>query len=181
MRDAWGLHAGFFNEDLCNTMIREFKKLPETDGETFNSSEDYRRSKVRWVKNQDSLQRALLKEVNIANAEMFNVDIQQEMAEMQFAEYDAEYAGKYDWHHDVDWLNPKNYDRKLSVVVQLSAPSDYEGGNFEFDGVDSPDPALWSIQGSVLIFPSYFQHRVTEVTRGTRYSLVTWVRGPRWR
>jgi len=162
-------------------MIDVFKKLPCIKGETFGSQEDHRRSKVRWVHDQDRLQSFLLKYVNIANASAFNVDIQQEMQEMQFGEYDASYRGKYDWHHDIDWQNEHNYDRKLSVVVQLSSPDDYKGGNFQFSEIQSPLYKDWSLQGSILVFPSYLTHRVTEVTDGCRYSLVSWVRGPRWR
>ncbi len=29
-------------------------------------------------------------------------------------------------------------------------------------------------KGSVIVFPSFIYHRVTPVTKGTRYSLVTW-------
>jgi len=33
-------------------------------------------------------------------------------------------------------------------------------------------------QGTVIVFPSFLKHRVTEVTRGKRYSLVQWLNGP---
>ena len=71
------------------------------------------------------------------------------------------------------------YDRKLSVVVQLTDPSDYEGGIFEFKTVETP--ANFKTRGSILVFPSYLEHQVTEITEGTRYSLVCWAEGPRWR
>ena len=32
-------------------------------------------------------------------------------------------------------------------------------------------------QGYVAVFPSYVLHEVTPVTKGTRYSLVSWVTG----
>ena len=162
-------------------MIANFSKLPEAEGTTFNKNASHRKSKVRWVYNENGLCDYLLRYVNQANAVAFNVDIQQEMGEMQFGEYDAEYGGKYDWHHDVNWINEKNFDRKLSIVVQLSNPDTYKGGDFEFSEVESPKNEDWSKQGSILVFPSYLTHRVTEVTEGTRYSLVSWVRGPRWR
>jgi PKHD-type hydroxylase len=34
-----------------------------------------------------------------------------------------------------------------------------------------------STVGSVCVFPSFIQHRVTPVKMGTRYSLVGWFRG----
>jgi PKHD-type hydroxylase len=33
----------------------------------------------------------------------------------------------------------------------------------------------------ITLFPSWSLHRVTPVTKGTRYSLVAWVSGPRFR
>ena len=59
----------------------------------------------------------------------------------------------------------------LSIVGCLN--SDYEGGKFimwENEEVKIPE-------GSILIFPSNFMypHKVTEVTKGTRYSYVSWV------
>lgn len=181
MRDNWQLFSGEIKAEVCEHMIKNFSNLPEQEAKTFNGSEDHRKSKVRWVHNENGLTNFLIQYVNQANAEAFNVDIQQEMYEMQFGEYDAEYGGKYDWHHDVNWENPKNFDRKLSIVVQLSDPKTYEGGDFEFSEVESPKKEDWSKQGSILVFPSYLTHRVTEVTSGVRYSLVSWVRGPRWR
>lgn len=181
MRENWCLFSGAIPSNICEEMIQRFKELPVHDGSTFGGQSNHRKSKVRWVHNEFELIDNLLRQANLANATNFNVDIQQEMNEMQFGEYSAEYAGKYDWHHDIDWNNPKNFDRKLSVVVQLSSPRDYEGGNFEFSEVESPSSEQWSIQGSILVFPSYLTHRVTEVTSGVRYSLVSWIRGPRWR
>lgn len=181
VRGNWQLFSGAISAELCDHMVNEFKKLPEMTAKTFNDQHQYRKSKVRWVYDQDNLVDLLMKYVHKANATEFNVDIQPEMGEMQFGEYEASYGGKYDWHHDVNWENHKNFDRKLSLVVQLSRPSEYKGGHFEFSEVQSPDRNAWSKQGSILVFPSYLTHRVTEVTEGTRYSLVSWVRGPRWR
>ena len=36
-------------------------------------------------------------------------------------------------------------------------------------------------QGSVIVFPSFVWHRVTPVTKGTRYSLVLWTCGQPFR
>ena len=35
--------------------------------------------------------------------------------------------------------------------------------------------------GTVLIFPSFLQHRVTKVTKGSRYSVVGWYEGNDWK
>ena len=36
-------------------------------------------------------------------------------------------------------------------------------------------------KGSLVVFPSYYRHRVTPVTKGTRYSLVVWNLGQPYR
>ena len=85
----------------------------------------------------------------------------------------------YDWHYDVNWKGESAYDRKLSICVQLCNPSEYEGGNFEFDEVKTT--ADFRSKGTVLVFPSYLRHRVLPVTSGIRRSLVAWFVGPRWK
>ena len=62
--------------------------------------------------------------------------------------------------------------RLLTVVVQLSAPGDYRGGQLQVGVINASD-AL----GTVVIFPAHQMHRVTPITFGRRVSLVGWVAG----
>ena len=101
------------------------------------------------------------------------------ICDIQFTEYHANKGGHYDWHIDVNWNGNEARDRKLSVTVQLSDTSEYEGGGFEFIECQTPD-ASSRLKGTVLVFPSYLQHRVLPITSGTRKSLVAWFEGPRW-
>jgi PKHD-type hydroxylase len=76
--------------------------------------------------------------------------------------------------------------RKLSVTINLTDPSDYDGGNLKFDygrhgDVEEGECIESRKQGTMIVFPSFQQHCVTPVTRGTRYSLVLWVLGEPWR
>ncbi len=92
---------------------------------------------------------------------------------LQLASYGV--GGHYDWHLDLGVAYPFTM-RKISVAVQLSDPQSYDGGDFE---------ALYGMQtdvaprdlGGMIVFPSYVLHRVTPVTRGTRYSLNAWIHG----
>jgi len=104
----------------------------------------------------------------------------------QFTKYSK--GQYYGWHCDT-W--DKKYKdqkvRKLSVTVTLSDPSEYEGGDLEFDfrNVD-PDKKRNVVvadikpKGSIVIFPSFVWHRVKPVKSGTRYSLVIWNLGYMW-
>ena len=113
-----------------------------------------------------------------ANRESFNIDANF-IFEVQFTEYSATKEQHYSWHHDINWTQDSGYDRKLSVSIQLSDPDEYDGGDLEFKIFKTPED--YRKQGSVIVFPSYLEHQVTPVTKGTRYSLVSWIEGPRWR
>ena len=88
----------------------------------------------------------------------------------------------YDVHTDDGLISQRSAQRKLSMMVQLSEPDSYEGGDFELHGGSaSPAPEKLRLQGTVLVFPSLLRHRVTPLTRGERCTLVAWYDGPCWR
>ena len=94
----------------------------------------------------------------------------------------------YGWHQDSwheSYKTPealKGKIRKLSMSISLSDPKEYRGGNLEFDfrAISKNKPHACkeiNSKGSVVVFPSFLWHRVTPVTRGIRYSLVSWHTG----
>ncbi|HXS81027.1 MAG TPA: 2OG-Fe(II) oxygenase, partial [Gammaproteobacteria bacterium] len=91
--------------------------------------------------------------------------------------YDSSDRGFYDWHTDFAGIRPL---RKLSISIQLSRAEDYEGGELELLYGNQPQK-LDKTRGTLIAFPSFMLHRVMPVTRGTRWSLVAWVVGARWR
>ena len=119
----------------------------------------------------------------------------------QFTKYGVEQY--YGWHCDgfdrpygdeEPNLQLRGKVRKLSMTISLSDPSEYDGGNLEFDfrNYSNPDDEKERLdrmkecteirpKGSIVVFPSYVFHRVTPVTRGTRYSLVCWSVGKPFR
>ena len=70
--------------------------------------------------------------------------------------------------------------RKLSLSLQLTDPSQYEGCDLQFQGGRRIETAPRT-RGALIAFPSYVLHRVTPITRGVRKSLVCWVSGPEFR
>ncbi len=102
---------------------------------------------------------------------------------VQFSVYDSSYKGKYDWHIDTFWGNDSLYDRKISLIMQLSDPSEYEGGQFEIKNVKptKEEKELMNKKGSIITIPSFVEHRVTPVTKGRRLSLIAWVEGNKFR
>lgn len=71
--------------------------------------------------------------------------------------------------------------RKLSLVIPLNDPDEYEGGRLIIDTGERFDASAFSKSGEVVVFSSMTMHSVTPVVRGTRYSLVTFLHGPRFR
>lgn len=120
--------------------------------------------------------------IETVNEEYYNFDLNG-YDSIQYSEYKAEEDGRYDFHIDfVNDIIPQNeYDymtRKLSFSLLLN--DDYVGGDFEF--LVSSEPIRHNLKsGDMLVFPSFFLHRVTPVTEGVRKSLVSWVTGPKFR
>lgn len=186
MKNIWEVWTEALSADECESIIERalaYEPQKATVGFEDSSRTDvgFRSSVIRWLNNvadEDIITR-IMQFVHASNRTNFGLDLHAPF-DLQFTEYHGTEHGKYDWHHDV-WLeSPHPYARKLSVVVQLSDPSEYEGGVFEFFDV-APPGAMFAPRGSILLFPSFLQHRVLPVTKGLRRSLVTWVEGPRWR
>lgn len=187
MNNVYYLAPAIVPVSVCNDIIARGLNLPSNnasigfDNDRVDGS--YRVSTVRWFygpENKDIVD-LIMHHAITANREQFGFDISVGAHEFQFTEYHGNQNGKYDWHHDVWWTNPRAHDRKLSVVIQLTNPSNYTGGEFELGEPSDFDCNKFKIQGSVLVIPSFFRHRVHPVTAGTRYSLVSWVDGPKFR
>lgn len=110
--------------------------------------------------------------VNHLNDQFFKFDLHSFGEHLQFTEYNAP-GGNYNWHVD---SGKNGLIRKLSITVQLTDENDYEGGDFQIFRYDNPINVIKK-RGSLIIFPSYVVHRVSEVTKGTRHSLVGWING----
>jgi PKHD-type hydroxylase len=188
MKNLWEIWPGAISANWCDYIIERAKLAPEqqaTIGFDPNKppEKSYRRSTIRWLDVQGKhadIAASLMQFINRSNRTNFGFDITT-MNEIQYTEYLGTENGHYDWHHDVFWENTMPFDRKLSIIVQLSDPNDYKGGQFEFFGMESPNPLQWNLRGSVLVFPSFFHHRVLPVTEGKRVSLVSWIEGPKFR
>lgn len=178
----WQLWSGELEDVLCDDIVKNFSKIEPVQGKTFNGDDSYRSSVIRWVEGEAGLKTHLSGYFERANSKAFAFDIGRVFdIEMQFTEYDAEYQGQYKVHHDINWTSDAVYQRKLSMVIQLTDPTEYEGGQLQFTEVQSPASEELRKRGSIIVFPSYLQHAVTPVTKGKRHSLVLWISGPRWR
>jgi predicted 2-oxoglutarate/Fe(II)-dependent dioxygenase YbiX len=139
-----------------------------------------RQCRNSWIKPSDTTEwlfRRLVDGINHINREYFVFDLTG-LEDLQFTEYQADNQDHYGSHCDQGYKT--NQNRKLSVSLQLSDPDLYRGGDLEFFTSEHGQPAPRQL-GTLIVFPSYQLHRVKPVTFGTRFSLVTWVVGPRFR
>ncbi len=74
-----------------------------------------------------------------------------------------------------DFASDANTNRKLTLIVFLSDPNAFTGGQLHLYPFLKRDIQQ---QGNLIIFPSYIMHQVEPVIRGVRYSLVSWGIGP---
>ena len=175
----WRGNAGLTTSDLdrVSELAHKANTKQAAVGENRDQNTKIRSSRIGWI-NDGWLRERLYSYAEEANRRAFAFDFTR-CCEMQYTEYHAEEKGHYDWHVDVSYTNDVPYDRKLSLTVQLSDPSEYEGGNFVLERQKMPD--WYKEKGTILVFPSYLRHRVEPVTKGVRRSLVAWFEGPRWR
>ncbi len=154
-----------------------------------------RDSRVDWLPSYHWIVGLCYHYVLRANRENFLYDISGfDHESMQYTSYnEGEY---YNWHVDAGLdsyykpveNNQENFVirnseeiRKLSVIVQLSDPEEYEGGEVQLMGDDGSTFFLPKVRGTVIVFDSRMRHRVKKIASGHRQSLVGWVVGPRWK
>jgi len=116
--------------------------------------------------------------VSFVNKYYFDYEINGILHGLQLIEYSSQekIKGHYDWHIDSGHGDPAT--RKISLTIQLSDPKDYDGCELVINNHGTEITGTKE-RGSIHLFPSYMTHKVTPITRGTRYALVIWIHGSR--
>lgn len=176
-------HPNFLTKNQIDYTLKNIENLPYEKGTT--EEKGIRESRIKWIplnKTFNKLYTTVLELVHISNSYNWKFDLKELTFPFQYTEYHSTNNGRYDWHVDVG-ENKRSY-RKLSLTIQLSHPSEYEGGDFQLFGgnqkeksTNFPYTTMQKGLGTIIIFPSYMVHRVTPVTKGIRKSLVLWVGG----
>ena len=164
--------------NVPDELLQRLGKLQLSNGLTIGSfRSDIRRTKIAFLSRDDfqDVYEALKFFTEKGNNECFRFQISKMSEQIQYAEYYATDSGFYDWHYDLASTYSR---RKISVIVQLSDPSEYEGGELQIRCEDMKPVTISKEKGSIILFPSYLLHRVTPVTKGVRKSLVVWIDGP---
>jgi PKHD-type hydroxylase len=179
---AWW--EGAFSEQELNWLQMKAKqsnhKAHVGDKDVGLFAPEIRRSELNWLECNNETEwvfKKLAHVVSALNSQFFFFDLTGFGEAIQLTHYDEKYQGMYGWH--VDFGNSTvSPSRKLSLVMQLSDPVDYEGGILELRPHGNDIIKMRKQRGLIVCFPSWTLHQVTPVTKGNRQSLVSWISGP---
>lgn len=158
-------------------LAKTLKKMGDENAATLH--EDYR-SLHKWdlPRNEytEEIYQRVLQYMHLANQEKWKYDIVG-IETLQVLRYPTD--GHYEWHMDAGSDEDQVNQRKLSMTAYVNAPDiDYEGGELVVDSGQVKMQVKNMKQGSVCFFPSFALHKVNSVTKGERWVLVGWFRGP---
>ncbi len=168
----------------CDRIVAAIAKMPADDARLVGRNRDHnlRHAELVWMDDVGDLSwvmTRLIEVVSHSNNQQFDFDVREFAESPQIASYDAAKGGHFAWHSDIG-NGPTAGKRKLTLVLQLSNPDTYDGGDLEI----RPSAHILlanRAQGSVSVFPSFALHQVTPIKRGTRRSLTVWAHGPPFR
>jgi len=187
--DWWCFPDGL-DAETCATLI-SWPEGEYEEGGTTGDLEGKRESEIKFITSQwitDIIWPYMLDANEKAG---WNFDIESVEA-VQITKYGKD--GYYGWHYDggsdvfAKYRIPENeflndYVRKLSMTIQLN--DDFQGGEFQIANYEEtvfwPETPPGITKGSIIIFPSFKEHRISPVTNGERHSLVAWFCGKPFR
>ena len=174
---------GAFTEQELDWLQEQAKNAKQQAQVGGNPSGDelnnIRRSQVSWVNKTPETAwvfEKLAHAASMLNAEYYRLDLTGFGEPLQLTNYNQSEHGMYGWHQDYN----TTASRKLSLVLQLTDPAQYEGGNLQVMTGGEPKNVRKQ-RGLIAVFPAYTLHQVTPVTKGTRQSLVAWISGAPFR
>ena len=164
----------FLSLSQCQKLMRYLETGKPTESELAGNYDENILNKEVTI-NNEKLNNKLKMVFELSNLSIWKYNIQ-EMEKVKILRY--ENGGKYKWHTDCG--SQETSLRKLTAIVQLSDETKYEGGDLEFGITDKSGKNNYTAprtRGSITIFPAFLSHRVTPITKGKRYSLITWMLG----
>jgi PKHD-type hydroxylase len=181
MKFEWYFYKNFYSTDECYQLSNLLDNCP-TGGSDVPAVDVLKTAKVntiKWLVAKDFL-KSLEGVAHYTNKELFGYNLYnfQDQDMINYNTYHCDDRGEYGWHKDVEL--DKIYDLKLTVIANISTEP-YTGGQFEFFMNEPVHIKELDQPGSVLIFPSFYVHRVLPVTSGVRKTVSLWIPGPNFR
>lgn len=153
--------------ELLNKCNSELTLSDATIGDYGNLNTNLRKSSVSFIKHlgslNDKLTKTLYDKVKVKGGSITK------LGSFQFTKYNT--GDFFEWHTD---SNETSFsDRYYSVVILLN--DEYNGGILQIKTVDDSTIDIEKKIGTLIMFPSFLLHRVTNIEDGIRYSIVNWV------
>ena len=152
-------------------------RMKDSDGQDYVAP-NIRQSSVAFLEPEElgDIATILREKAEHLNDQVFKAELSGKV-QYQFASYEGSKGDFIAWHADEPLWDNKWRGKKVSMCTQLSDPVNYDGGVFE---IRERPPTRRGL-GLTVAFPSFIWHRVTPVTRGWRFAIVTWLHGAHWR
>ena len=172
--------------NLCKKIIDIYDDASEEDSQINDGKSAYANKTVRnctlkdLIKNSNTFGKSIclnyikskLAEVDKSYKEIFPYVATKKINQIDLLKYEANtYDAGYKYHCD---SGPGCMNRTLSISICLN--NDFIGGDFRFK-IDNKEHIYTQNEGDCIVFPSNFMfpHEVKEVTKGKRYSIMTWI------
>lgn len=170
-------YPGVFNPAECRAIVELGEAGTAVIAGLSRPVEGYRTgvTKLIGLNSRTEWLYARLGEILVAVNDWYQFDIRGFVDSLLYCTYPEQ--GQFDWH--VDCGEGATSTRKITLSLQLSDGTEYEGGALEFAGQGELAEARRI--GTAVAFPAFVHHRVTTVKRGVRRSLVAWAHGPAFR
>jgi|APGre2960657404_1045060.scaffolds.fasta_scaffold111720_1 PKHD-type hydroxylase len=146
---------------------------------TKGENKEVRKCQVKWLRVNEEcswVYKRLVDAIYRVNSQYFNLNLYG-IETLQYTIYNAADSEFYGPHKDTFPDVTNRLIRKLTFSIQLSDPSEYEGGELVTDAILSPNVES-KAAGDVIFFLSDLVHEAKPVTKGVRHVLVGWVVGP---
>jgi PKHD-type hydroxylase len=168
------------DKELFNLILKKINEVSVSDSASVGDGIDLniRNSKVNWWGSNHWVTSIFSHYFQLANRTNWEYDLTY-LTEIQITRYQP--GGFYSWHADYGVETKTNDTRKLSASLLVSDPNTFEGGDLEFINYEGKKRTAPREMGSLIVFDSRLPHRVTQITRGERISLVAWMHGPKLR
>ena len=171
----------FFNKKELDIIDKLGKSLNYTDARVGDDSlnTEKRKGKVGWINYNVDTSWLYDKIFGAAYQNIWGLETTGIHDAIQYTIYPAE--NKEQYYHSHRDSGTLTWWRKVSMTIQLSEPSEFEGGGLQIEDpggngewLDTPHED----RGDMIMFPSFMRHQALPVTKGTRKCLVIWISGP---
>ena len=169
------------NLNLLTNLVYSFKEDEwSQDRYDYEDTKDYRYVDIIGLcEDEDGdvyeLVENLFEHVNDNN---FDYEIHGDLIDIQILRYKE--GGNYNWHADygISRNSKEGMTRKLSMSIQLSDESAYEGGELEWIDYSARHVTLAKNIGAGVVFDSRLPHKANPLKSGERFALIAWISGP---